>query len=337
MNLTSEDIYRITKDLNRNLIGGKIQGIYQPLREELYLEIFVRQKSVFLLISIENGLNRIYITDSKPENPAIPFSFQMLLRKYLLPSYINEIVQLNNDRVVKISLLEFNIYAELTGRHANIFLTDSSDIILGSMRENLSQKRPLFPSYKYILPFSKDRMEISSHNIPEGVDIQRYYSLYYERLIREQRLIRLREEIIRGLNKEFSRLQGIAKKIVEDKKRAMRYEEYLKYAEALKQNRILERGDDYILCEYYTESGIASINVPKIEGRNTFEMMEYYFKLYKRYKNAIHLILEREREIGERINALKNKIDEVNNANDLESLRILRSNIIANEVQKIGH
>lgn len=334
-NLKADDISKITTDLNTLLVGGRVRGVYQPLRDELYLEIYLKQRTLLLLISIENGFNRIYITDSKPENPQNPFSFQMLLRKYILPSYITEIVQINNDRVVKIELAEFKIYAELTGRHANIFLTDSQEIILGSMRENVSQKRPLFPSNRYIPPFQKEIRDISSHKIPDGIDIQSYFSEFYKKIMEEHRLTNLKSKLTTSLNKEISHLHTILRKINEDKNKALRYEEYFKYAEALKQNNILEMNNDYIRCKYYTESGVEIVNIPPIKGKKIFELMEHYFRLYKRYKNSLNLIYEREKEIADQLQKLQSKIDEIQKSEDIQMLNIMGTNKKENRAIKV--
>ncbi len=297
-NFTSEDIKKVMGELSILIKGARLQQVFQPITEEIYFELYVSKITEYLLISIENGFNRIYLVRDKPANmPKNPHSFQMLLRKYIVPSYIYEISQINDDRVIMISLGEFKIFAELTGRHSNIFLVDSNDIILGSLKENTSQKRPLFVSYKYIPPFPKESSLPSKIMIQNDSNISECYARYYEKLINKYRINKARREVIKELNNQERHLLSVLKKIENDKNNAMKYETYLMYAEALKQNRIISMTKDSVLCEYYTKSGLQSITVPLISGLDITRNMERYFKLYKKYKHSISIIERRENEI----------------------------------------
>ncbi len=319
-NFTSGDIAKIIGEIGILLKNGRIQEIYQPFKEEIYLEIYANGKSLYLLISVENGFNRIYTLFKRPENPLNPYSFQMLLRKYIVPSYIKEIRQINNDRVVLLFTDEFRIYAELTGRHSNIFLTDSEDIILGSLRENLSQKRPLFVSKKYIPPISNHQIQRAQLIIPEGKGVSEYYSDYYERLVNEYRMQNLRSVVLKKLNSEEWHYISILNKVRQDKKRAEDYKVYLRYAEALKQNRIVKLDEDSANCEYYTEDGIGLVKVPMIKGKNILENMQYYFKLYKKYKNSLEFIRSREKEVEKNLEEIKNKRSVVESISNMDKL-----------------
>ncbi|MCX7958505.1 MAG: NFACT RNA binding domain-containing protein [Deltaproteobacteria bacterium] len=320
-NFTSEDIKRVLKEISQVIIGARIQAVYQPLKEEVYLEVYTEGISTNLLISIENGFNRLYFTLNRPQNPKNPFSFQMLLRKYLVPSYITDISQVNDDLVVLIKTDEFRLYAELLGRHSNIFLTDTEDVILGSLRENTSQRRPLFVSHKYIPPFKRDLGDKSGVCIPDGCNVSEFYEDYYRKVINEYRMRWLRDRILGRLNARRRHLLRLKEKIESDRSRAQKYSEFLRYAEALKQRRITGITEGIARCEYFNEEGISLMNVPLIRGTDIAENMEYYYKLYKKYKNALPLIEKRASEIEEVLKEVKERISSVESANDLMMLK----------------
>ncbi len=322
-NFSPEDIRRVLKELADRIRGARIQEVYQPFGEDIYLEIYHPKNTEYLLISVENGFNRIYLTQKRPPNPLNPFSFQMLLRKYLVPSYISEVSQINNDRVVMISNGEFRIYAELTGRHSNIFLTDANDTILGSLRDNISQKRALFVSCRYLPPYNRELTYVNDISVPVDNNISEFYSDYYERLINEHRINTARAKILGRLNNRKRHLLFVLEKIENDKAKASKYNEYLKYAEALKQRRIVEKKSDSVLCEYYAETGLESLNVPLIKGADVDRNMENYFRLYKKYKNSLPLILNRENEIKRELEEVLKKIDSAESLEDLSSLESL--------------
>ncbi|MCX7944402.1 MAG: NFACT RNA binding domain-containing protein [Deltaproteobacteria bacterium] len=322
-NFSSEDIKNVVEELKDKLKGAKIQSAHQPSRDDIYIEVFFQGVTSYLLISIENGFNRIYLTSKKPSNPLVPFSFQMLLRKYLVPSYIIKVEQINDDRVVMISTDEHKIYAELMGRHSNIFLTDAQDIILGSLKVNLSQRRPLFTSFKYIPPFKVGSSSTPSIEIPDRNNISEFYSNFYDKLITEYRMKLLKTKIINVLNNQERHYVDVLKKIELDRIKASRYNDYLKYAEILKQNRIISLLPNVAVCQYYTESGIATENIPLMKGTDIKANMEYYFRLYKKYKNSLSLIDKRMDMINRRIEDIRRKKSIAQSLDDITSLESL--------------
>lgn len=320
-NFTSRDIKNIVDELNSAIRGGRIQNIFQTSNYDIYIEVYSNKKIGYLLISIENGFNRIYYLHTREQSPQNPYAFQMLMRKYLPGEIIQSIVHLNGDRVVRISTSDFNIYAELTGRHSNIFLTDECDIILGSIRENVSQKRPLFISNVYIPPVPHNiSLDVTGIPIPNNMSASEYYSEFYRRIIDRYRLEVAKGRALRGLKKKRLHYCSILKKIRGDREKALRYNEYLKYAEALKQHIFLEKRKDLVVCEYYTESGREIIEVP-IDCRLTlYENMERYFKEYKRYENALEVIDERERKISQSLSETDREIERVSLCRRLDDL-----------------
>ena len=94
----------VAGELRRSLLGGKIDKIYQPAREELLLCIRGRGENVRLLLSANPGHPRAHLTTRNRENPDTPPMFCMLLRKHLLGGRILELKQSPMERLLDFRL-----------------------------------------------------------------------------------------------------------------------------------------------------------------------------------------------------------------------------------------
>ncbi len=136
----------------KTLEGSKVDRIYQPKKEELLLQLHKTGEGRRLLRIVGR---LFYLTEHKPENPKKPFGFCAYLRKKLSGSMLSCISQSGSERVVDISFQAreepFNMFLELFGA-GNIILTDSSRVILSSLRKQKFQDREVKPGEKYTHP-----------------------------------------------------------------------------------------------------------------------------------------------------------------------------------------
>ena len=155
----------MTEELRRELLGGRIQKINQPFEQELVLQIRSNRKSHKLLLSAHSVFGRVQLTDTTFENPAVPNTFIMVMRKYLQGAVIEAIQQLENDRILEISVSNKNeigdsvavtLVIEIMGKHSNIILLDkaSGKIIEAIKHVGFSQNsyRTILPGSTYIAP-----------------------------------------------------------------------------------------------------------------------------------------------------------------------------------------
>ena len=71
-------------ELNHALVGGKINKIAQPEKDELMLTIKNNRKQYRLLVSASASLPLVYLTDQNKTGPMTAPNFCMLLRKHPL-------------------------------------------------------------------------------------------------------------------------------------------------------------------------------------------------------------------------------------------------------------
>lgn len=158
-------LHHMTEELRHELLGGRIQKINQPFEQELVLQIRSNRQSHKLLLSAHSVFGRVQLTETTFENPAVPNTFIMVMRKYLQGAVIEAIQQVENDRILEISVSNKNeigdsvavtLVIEIMGKHSNIILLDkaSGKIIEAIKHVGFSQNsyRTILPGSTYVAP-----------------------------------------------------------------------------------------------------------------------------------------------------------------------------------------
>lgn len=164
-------LHHMVEELRAELINGRIQKINQPFDQELVLQIRSNRQSHRLLLSAHPVFGRIQLTETTFENPAQPSTFIMVLRKYLQGAVIESIEQIENDRIVEITVsnkneigddIQATLIIEIMGKHSNILLVDkSSNKVLEVIKHiGFSQNsyRTLLPGATYLAPPSTEAL-----------------------------------------------------------------------------------------------------------------------------------------------------------------------------------
>ena len=193
---------KIVNELRKKTLGGKIQKISQPSKNDLVLNIYSMGISYKLFLSANNNEARINLTEKKYENPEKPDNFCMVLRKHIGQGKIIDIKQYGLDRVIEISIASIDemgfdtskkLIIEIMGRHSNIILTDDSYKIIDAIKrvnDQMSSVRQIFPSLAYER-IKSDKIDISENNfsedifaisskIPDGFEPYKIFYTYYE-------------------------------------------------------------------------------------------------------------------------------------------------------------
>ena len=174
--------YSIVKELQNVIIGGKIDKIFEPNNNEILLGIY--QNGIKYALNIVIGSNyRLCLTTNSKANPTFAPNFCMVLRKYLLNTRITNIYSLGLERIVIIEFEGHNksgdftpkkLVIELMGKHSNIILLNSNDVIIDALRHldtNSNSYRNILPSCKYITPSSEKKEFLNIKNSAEFFNI----------------------------------------------------------------------------------------------------------------------------------------------------------------------
>lgn len=160
----------IVTEFNDKLIGGRIDKVYQPEKDEILINIRNQGENLKLLISAASNNPRTYLTQGSKVNPPEPPMFCMLLRKHLIGGNILRIEQYKLDRIISIDISaidelgeksEKTLVVEIMGKHSNIiFMEKDSKKIIDSIKRvsfDMSRVRQIFPGNTYILPPNKEK------------------------------------------------------------------------------------------------------------------------------------------------------------------------------------
>lgn len=158
-------LHYLTEELSDKLLNGRIQKVNQPYERELVLGVRNHRQNFKVLISAHPVFGRIQLTDSNFQNPQVPNTFTMIMRKYLQGAVIESFKQIDNDRIIEIGVSNKNeigddikatLIIEIMGKHSNIILVDRNQnkIIESIKHVGFSQNsyRTILPGSTYIEP-----------------------------------------------------------------------------------------------------------------------------------------------------------------------------------------
>lgn len=181
MALDGAFLYMVKKELEP-LIGGRVDKISQPSREEIVMTLRTRGGNEKLLFSAAAGSARVHITKKSIENPKVPPMFCMLLRKHLGNGRLLDIRQDGLERILYFDfeamnelgdMVKITLAAEIMGRCSNVVIINAEGKIIDSIKRvdfEMSRERPVLPNMTYSCPPRDDRLDFRTCS---GSDIAR--------------------------------------------------------------------------------------------------------------------------------------------------------------------
>ena len=180
MALDGAFLFAVKNELSQ-LIGGRIEKIHQPSREEVIISIRTRHGGKKLYISANAGSARIHITEKNVDNPQTPPMFCMLLRKRLGNG---KLIAIRQDGLERILFLDFEcinelgdvvvitLACEIMGRCSNLIIVSDGKIIDSIKRvdSEMSRERMVLPAMSYTLPPKNDRLNFLTADGEEIID-----------------------------------------------------------------------------------------------------------------------------------------------------------------------
>ncbi len=183
MALDGFTLSNIIYELKSNIIGGRVDKVYQPEKDEIILQIRNKGNAYKLLLTANASSPRLHFTSIQKENPINAPLFCMVLRKHLSSGKIIDITQPKFERIVNIQVESINelgdysvktLIFEIMGKHSNIILIDDKNNILESIKHisfDKSSVREVLPSRSYSLPPSQNKKNPLETNFKEFMDI----------------------------------------------------------------------------------------------------------------------------------------------------------------------
>ena len=154
----------IARELHKTLVGGRVDKITQPERDEVILTVRNGGENHALLLSASPACARAQITRGKKANPLEPPNLCMLMRKHLIGGRVAQIRQAESDRILEVIIehsdelgdrTQKTLVCEFMGKHSNLILVSADGKILESARrvnETISSFREVLPGLPYRRP-----------------------------------------------------------------------------------------------------------------------------------------------------------------------------------------
>ena len=134
------------------LVGGKVNKVFQPTKNEVILSIY-HKKNYLLLLCANPDNCRIHLTNHPKPNPQNAPNFCMLLRKYLIGAKIMDISTYDLERTVQIKFECYNelndlvirkLFIPIMNRQSNLILTNEKNTIIDALK-HVSNTLPAHP------------------------------------------------------------------------------------------------------------------------------------------------------------------------------------------------
>jgi len=210
MSLDGALLHCVKEEL-KDLIGARVDRIYQPSREEIVLTL--RQLSgtdksrKSLLFSANGGMARVHLTNAEFENPQSPPMFCMLLRKHLGGGRFVDIRQDGLERILYFDfecvneigdIVTNTVISEIMGRHSNIIVVRDGRVIdsIKRVTDEISSVRRVLPNIVYETPPRAERLnllEVTSGEVLRALNG------------RTDRLAKALPDILEGISPIFAR------------------------------------------------------------------------------------------------------------------------------------
>lgn len=164
-------IANIVSELNRTIVGGKINKIAQPEADELMITVKNNRTQYRLFLSASASLPLIYLTGENKQGPLTAPNFCMLLRKHIGSARILSVTQPGLERILIFELEHLNelgdicrkkLIVEIMGKHSNIIFCQEDDTIIDSIKHisaNMSSVREVLPGRTWFIPHTQDKID----------------------------------------------------------------------------------------------------------------------------------------------------------------------------------
>jgi predicted ribosome quality control (RQC) complex YloA/Tae2 family protein len=294
--LTAPEIAKVTGELAQALTGGWIQKIYQPTDRTLVLEIRTPGRTHRLLISCHPETARLHVTTEAFQNPPAPPPFCQFLRAHLQGARIDQIEQIQGDRIVQLALTAkegpCRLIAELTGKTSNLLVLDEAGRIRRDLNAVMNRVGQLYvpPAQQQRERSAADRgrfsQDIPESLLPLSAAIEGHYLTMQGASVVET----IRNARAGILRRSIKKLRRRIEAWHEDLAKAQKYKDYDRYGELIKANlgTIRKGQPDVAVVDYFDEE-LPNLTIPLDPSKTPQGNMDDYFRKHRK-----HLAAERE-------------------------------------------
>lgn len=167
------------------LVGGRVDKVHQPERDEIAVYVRTYDSSYRLVLSASSANPRAHLTEHTKKNPATAPLFCMLLRKHIGSGKITAVEQVGFERIIKISVESYNELGDLTvkyliteimGRYSNVILVSEDGTVIDSVKHvdgTVSSVREILPGGVYAPPPPQNKVPLTGFGADDTIPFDR--------------------------------------------------------------------------------------------------------------------------------------------------------------------
>jgi predicted ribosome quality control (RQC) complex YloA/Tae2 family protein len=326
--LNEATIQAIIAELLPLLKGKRLGKIFSLSRLSLAADLRLADGRYLFLDFGTNPAPRIYLITrrvrdlEKQSRPPSPF-FQ-LLRKLLGSAYITGLVKIKYERIVRIELLaedelgerkNYILLAQLTGRSANLFLLDSADRIIDSLRETDRNGETYQP------PASDGSLPVKQNKaFPKGrsADLSEALDAYYQKLEAEKAFAAQAKKALDEIRREIKKREKLRGNLQKDIEGHGDIEGQKRLGELLlaNPNAKVENGKATV-TDFYTDE-MPQVEIALEDGQTPAQAAQKYFAAYTKAKRAVSEIPKRILAVSEELRILHQRLEKMQGFIDIK-------------------
>ncbi|MDZ4733302.1 MAG: NFACT family protein [Nitrospirota bacterium] len=315
MALTATEIAMVLGECAPALAGGWIQKIYQPTDRMLVLEIRAPGRTHRLLISCHPETARLHFTTEAFQNPPTPPPFCQFLRAHLQGARLDQVEQIQEDRIVQLALTAkegpCRLVAELTGKTSNLLVLDEASRIRRDLNgvKNLVGQLYSPPTHQPREHRAADHARFSQH-IPEArFPLSAAIEAHYHKAEAVSVIETVRNARAGILRKSIKKLRHRIEAWHEDLAKAEKYKAYDRYGELLKANlATIRKGQTDVAVVDYFDEMLPNLTIPLDQTKTPQGNMGDYFRKHRKHLTAERELRPRIEEGQKELEALRQEM-----------------------------
>ncbi len=307
-------------ELQQQLIGGKVNKVFQPTKNEIVLSIY-NKVNYTLLLSANSDYCRLHLTTHTKPNPQNALNFCMLLRKYLIGGKIVEISNYDLERTVQIKLECYNelndlvvrkLFIQIMSRQSNIILTNENNIIIDSLKHT-EECLPANP-FEYVKISKKSFLELESKE-------------QFIELVENQNLLNCLPNLFIGFSKSFVKAILEVLQINEESASTLDLSNIYDYIKSI----ILNLGTDNISIQLFENDYVVMLKEDEKNVNTTLD--DIYFEKERKAaflssrNNLLHIVSSNLKKVYKKLENINKKLKECEN---MDTYRIYGELLTAN-------
>ena len=329
---------KIRDEIAAAVIGRRFGKAFPLSRNEIAVDLRLPD-SRYLFISVDPSDPRIYLIRRRMRDlekaSSNPSPFNLLLKKHLSGTEIKGVKSIDGERVLILDLAgesetgnktNYKLVAQLTGRSANLFLTDGRGFIIDSLRQTEGEGQETGTGYSPptrpdgVIPLQGAVISTEGHtNLSDALDeqsLERRAAREFNAAANDARA-RIKQEI--------TKRERLLRRLESDLAEHGDSELWKKFGDLLLANIATAKreGPKVFVVDYFDETQ-PTIEIGTDENDTLTGAAEKFFKRYAKARNAREEIEKRRETIGAELERLRLESQEIENAivdRDLDRLR----------------